>query len=84
MLTPSLIGPLRDNGGPTFTQALLPSSEAIDSTVDALGCIGETGMPLTTDQRGASRPAGARCDVGAYEFGSVAPVMDLIFANGFD
>lgn len=74
------IGPLRDNGGPTFTHALLPGSEAIDATI-AQGCIDQAGGPLLYDQRGAPRVAGARCDVGAFEY---AAVVDRIFRNGFD
>jgi hypothetical protein len=62
------IGPLQNNGGPTWTHALLPGSEAIDTTFDNLGCVDETGALLTSDQRGATRPVGARCDVGAFEF----------------
>jgi predicted outer membrane repeat protein len=61
-------GPLQNNGGPTWTHAILASSAAIDSTIDSLGCVDETGLLLTTDQRGAPRPAGARCDVGAFEY----------------
>jgi hypothetical protein len=59
---------LQDNGGPTWTQALLAGSEAIDTTLDVLGCVDETGALLTTDQRGAPRPMDARCDVGAVEY----------------
>ncbi|HZY41156.1 MAG TPA: choice-of-anchor Q domain-containing protein, partial [Anaerolineae bacterium] len=59
------IGPLQDNGGPTWTHALLAGSAAIDATLDVLGCVNETGALLTTDQRGAPRPVGVRCDVGA-------------------
>jgi hypothetical protein len=60
-----LLGPLSDNGGPTWTHALLPGSLAIDA-VAADGCA------LPTDQRGEPRPAAssgadARCDVGAFE-----------------
>lgn len=61
------LGPLADNGGPTWTHALLPESPAIDA--------GDNGACPTTDQRGATRPADgdgdgtATCDVGAYEFG---------------
>lgn len=55
----ALIGPLADNGGPTFTHALLPGSPAIDTADDAL-CPG-------TDQRGATRPQGTHCDVGSFE-----------------
>jgi hypothetical protein len=56
------LAPLADNGGPTFTRALLAGSPAIDA--------GGTGCPAT-DQRGASR-VGA-CDIGAFEYGSTAP-----------
>jgi hypothetical protein len=40
--------------------ALLPGSAAIDA-VPANAC------PVTTDQRGVSRPQGGACDAGAYE-----------------
>ena len=83
------IGPLQDNGGPTPTHALLPGSEAIDSTY-AQGCIDQNGALLATDQRGATRVVSAvfgnprRCDVGAFEYGATSPLDDLIFENGFD
>ena len=51
---------LRDNGGPTRTHRLLPSSPAIDSGDN-------TGGDETTDQRGASRPTNADADIGSYE-----------------
>ncbi len=57
----AMLGPLANNGGATKTHALLPGSPAIDFGTDA-------GCPYT-DQRGASRPIGAHCDVGAYEAG---------------
>lgn len=66
---------LSDNGGDTFTHALLDNSAAIDAGDDA-SC-------PATDQRGAPRDDGA-CDMGAYEAGAGAPFLrDLIFANGF-
>jgi len=55
----ALIGPLSNNGGPTFTHALLPGSPAIDMADNAL-------CPAT-DQRGVVRPQGPTCDIGAYE-----------------
>lgn len=80
---PNTLGPLANNGGPTMTHALLAASEAIDTTT-AQGCIGPTGALLATDQRGAPRIAGTKCDVGAYEYGSEVPASDVIFSNGFD
>jgi len=74
------IGPLQDNGGPTPTHALLENSEAINATTSQ-GCVDENGNPLDTDQRGAPRISGFRCDVGAFEYGSV---VDLIFKDGYD
>jgi hypothetical protein len=55
--TNPLLSPLQDNGGPTFTHALLHGSPAIDNGGD----------PGTTDQRGVPRPQGPAFDIGAYE-----------------
>jgi hypothetical protein len=55
------LGPLGDNGGPSQTISLQPGSAAIDK-IPASGA----GCPAT-DQRGVPRPAGAGCDIGAYE-----------------
>jgi CSLREA domain-containing protein len=62
------VGPLSLNGGPIESRALQPDSPAIDAGAD--GCPDQNGTPLTVDQRGAHRPAGAACDLGAYEFGA--------------
>lgn len=51
------IGPLQDNGGPTWTHALLIGSPAIDASA----------VCEPTDQRGVPRPVGSACDIGAYE-----------------
>jgi predicted outer membrane repeat protein len=54
-----LLGPLQDNGGSTFTHALLPASPAIDAA-----------NPLNNefiDQRGVTRPQGSGFDIGAFE-----------------
>ncbi|MEZ4656208.1 MAG: choice-of-anchor Q domain-containing protein [Caldilineaceae bacterium] len=53
------LAPPANNGGVTQTQALLPDSPAIDAAVNC--------PPPATDQRGAVRPAGVHCDMGAYE-----------------
>jgi hypothetical protein len=55
------LGPLADNGGPTQTHALGPGSAARDAIpANGANCAAD-------DQRGLTRPAGAACDVGAYE-----------------
>jgi hypothetical protein len=51
------LAPLADNGGPTFTRALLNGSPAIDYG-NPSGCTDPAGAPLTTDQRGRPRPDG--------------------------
>lgn len=61
-----LLGPLQDNGGPTFTHALLPGSPAIDAGNPVTPSSGGTACEAT-DQRGVSRPQGLACDIGAYE-----------------
>lgn len=53
---------LADNGGPTDTIALKKSSKAVDR-VPINGC-------PTLDQRRADRPAGKKCDAGAFERGA--------------
>jgi len=65
-----LLGPLQDNGGPTWTHALLRGSPAIDA-----GC--RTNFP-PTDQRGIHRPQGLAPDIGAFEFQYATPVLVLV------
>jgi CSLREA domain-containing protein len=65
MADPNL-GPLQNNGGLTFTHALLSGSPAIDAG-NSSGCTDDVGAFITTDQRGLHRPEGTRCDVGAFE-----------------
>ena len=71
--------PLADNGGPTWTMALLYGSAALDAANDAT-C---TAAPVNNlDQRGVSRPIGDHCDVGAYETSFVHGVyLPLILKN---
>jgi hypothetical protein len=71
------LGPLQNNGGPTWTHALLPGSNAIDGGDPVQGCVGTDSLLLTTDQRGAARVAGVRCDIGAVEFGALLPQLFL-------
>ena len=73
-----LLGPLQNNGGPTFTHALLAGSPAIDAGKS-------TG--LTTDQRGRARPydyasvanasGGDGSDIGAFELQPNSPLLSI-------
>jgi hypothetical protein len=59
VITDAKIDSLGNNGGPTWTHALLAGSPAIDSANDA-AC-------PATDQRGIIRPQDTHCDIGSYE-----------------
>ena len=66
----ALLAPLGNNGGSTFTHALLPGSPAINAGNNSLAIDPLTMLPLTQDQRGRSRFVGGRMptvDIGAYE-----------------
>jgi CSLREA domain-containing protein len=75
----AMLGPLQDNGGPTFTQALLPGSPAIDK--------GKNINSLATDQRGngfvrtfdnlsiANANGGDGTDIGAFEVQNTPPTI---------
>lgn len=57
------LGPLANNGGPTKTLKIVKGSDAVDQIpVGSAGC-----STKVSDQRGASRPQGAKCDIGAVE-----------------
>lgn len=69
--TDPLLGALASNGGPTQTMALTASSPAINAGDNAI-C---AASPVSNvDQRGYVRPAGAGCDIGAYEYAPIPPV----------
>ena len=57
----NILGPLKNNGGPTQTHALKRGSPAVDAiSFSDPGCTG-------IDQRGVARPQGVDCDIGAFE-----------------
>ncbi len=56
-----LLGPLQNNGGLTFTHALLSSSSPAINAGDNIVC-------PSSDQRGITRPQAGVCDIGAFEF----------------
>ena len=85
---------LADNGGPTRTHALAPTSVAVDAAADCTRLDGTTVVDIdqrgiarpdgptavNTGQRGTAGPVGTACDAGSYE----AEQTDLIFASGFE
>ncbi len=72
-------GGLKANGGPTQTIALLASSPAVNaiplSPVNY--CTDTNGNPVTTDQRGTTRPQGPACDIGAYELSRTSQTISF-------
>ncbi len=64
--TDPMLGPLQNNGGPTFTHALLPGSPAINAGD------GSFTPPPFFDQRGAGfdRVVNGRIDIGSFEIQS--------------
>ncbi|HEX6278727.1 MAG TPA: choice-of-anchor Q domain-containing protein, partial [Pyrinomonadaceae bacterium] len=75
-----LLGPLRNNGGPTMTHALRPASHAInagnDCVLTANGC-GDGSPAFATDQRGM--PRNGAVDIGAFERQANDPAPDTPF-----
>ncbi len=79
--TDPLLGPLQNNGGPTWTHALLAGSPAID----------KGNSSFATDQRSALRPyddpaspngSGNKSDIGAFEFGDAFLVIKAVAKSG--
>ncbi len=77
------LGPLQNNGGPTWTHALFPGSWAINAGSNTLAVdVTQAGNPaLATDQRGAGFPRnyGSSVDMGAVELLSVTAT--IVFAD---
>jgi hypothetical protein len=71
--TDPMLGPLQDNGGPTFTHDLLTGSPAINT--------GDPNFtpPPSTDQRGYYRVVTGRIDIGSLE---VQPTLPPIAISG--
>jgi CSLREA domain-containing protein len=78
---------LQENGGPTKTIALQPTSPAIDAIPSGTnGC----GTDVATDQRGVERPQDGNgdstsgCDIGAFEVDTTPPSVTINTASGQD
>jgi hypothetical protein len=72
-----LLGPLANNGGPTFTMVPQPGSSAINGVPAT--------CPVTIDQRGIQRPGPNKtsCDIGAVETGITNPTQLSVSKAGF-
>jgi hypothetical protein len=70
------LGPLQNNGGLTWTHAILLGSPAIDAGMNS-GC-------PATDQRSVARPFGVACDIGAFEFDDTTAPNTTIDSNPSD
>ncbi len=73
------LGPLQDNGGPTFTHAITRGSLAINAGPTT--CL-ISGQSSAVDQRGVLRPQLTACDIGAYEFIPQASGLKVAHASG--
>jgi hypothetical protein len=67
------LGPLQDNGGPTFT--MLPGDGS-----PALGA-GDPTLAPATDQRGQPRPPGGPTDLGAVQVSGLSPATTITTAS---
>jgi predicted outer membrane repeat protein len=64
--TDPMIGPLQNNGGPTFTHALLPGSLAIDKGKSTF-TIDQRAAPRPVDDPNSANGSGNASDIGAFE-----------------
>ncbi len=76
------LGPLQINGGRTPTHAIQAGSGLIDDVDSPCICQDSFAVPILSDQRGGPRVVGARCDVGAFEFGALP--AGALFSDGFE
>jgi hypothetical protein len=74
-LTDPMLGPLADNGGPTWTHALLAGSPAIDRGTCCSGATDQRGVPCPVDIRGVPNSDDG-CDIGAFE--ALPPGVQLV------
>ena len=68
----SLLSSLADNGGQTYTHALVIGGAAVDVIPNGTNSCGTS--PFDYDQRGGTRPYNSNCDIGAYELKTVEGV----------
>ncbi len=71
-----LLGPLQDNGGPTFTHALLPGSPALDAGNSA-ETTDQRGLPRSVDIASLPNGTGNGSDIGAFELQTFIDMYSL-------
>jgi PKD repeat protein len=69
------LGPLQDNGGPTYTHALLAGSPCFEKGAQS---------GLATDQRGLPRVSGIKEDIGAFEAQAKSFIVKNLNDSGAD
>jgi hypothetical protein len=69
--TDPMLGPLQNNGGPTFTHDLLAGSPALDAGNPSFT------QPPSTDQRGYARVFNGRIDIGSLEVQPTPPSITI-------
>jgi parallel beta-helix repeat protein len=79
------LGPLQDNGGPTWTRALL-HEDVPSPAIDAGSATDLMGNAVRADQRGYPRPSPrcGRADIGAFEWQTegYCMVLPLVLRQG--
>ncbi len=76
--TDPMLGPLANNGGPTFTQAPLPGSPAIDKGKNSGPATDQRGLPRTVDDPCIANAAGGDgSDIGAVEAQGVCANLQI-------
>lgn len=68
------LAPLGDNGGPTKTQTIAPTSAAVDSAQANGFATDQTGGPRTVDAAATNAPLSDGTDIGAVELNDPAAV----------
>ena len=76
-----VVGPLQNNGGPTFTRALLTGSPAIDKGNSATLILDQRGRQRPVDQPLVPNDTGNGADIGAFEV-QLAPLAAGVTVGG--
>jgi hypothetical protein len=78
---PARLGPLQDNGGPTWTHALLPGSPAIDAGNSSRVMTDQRGRPRAIHRVFVPNRGGDGSDIGAFEADNLITAIQVIGQN---